>query len=125
MQERLTELQGNLNRQSLSVFGSSSAYGFFAELIDAIVAEAASIFSISDIHTRFPVFSVSHARLTLEIFLDIFEDIASFDDMVEVINEELFSLLFIGSEDNPTCIEDTSDEDSNPGGINSAKLENL
>ena len=45
--------------------------------------------------------------------------------MVEVINEELFSLLVIGSEDNPTCIEGTSEEDSNPDGINSAKLENL
>ena len=125
LQETLTELQGNLNGQSLSVFGSSSAHGFSAELIDAIVAEAASIFSISDIQTRFPVFSVSHAKLILEIFQEIFEDIASFDDMVEVMNEELFSLLFIGSEDNPTCMEDRSDEDSDPDGINSAELENL
>lgn len=123
LREALNELQGQLNSQSLTVFGSSSAHGFSAELIDAIIAEAASIFSISDILTRFPVFSVGHAKLILEIFQETFEDIVTFADVMEVMNEELFSLLSIGSEDYP--MEDTSDEDSDPDGINSAELENL
>ena len=124
LQEALTELQGNLSSQSLSVFGTSSAHGFSTELIDAIVAEATSIFSISDLLTRFPVFSVGHAKLILEIFQETFEDIASFEDMMEVLNDELFSVLSIGSENYP--ITDTSDEDlSDPDGINSAELENL
>lgn len=123
LREALSELQGQLNSQSLTVFGSSSAHGFSAELIDAIIAEAASIFSISDILTRFPVFSVGHAKLILEIFQETFEDIVTFADVMEVMNEELFSLLSIGSEDYP--MEDTSDEDSDPDGINSAELENL
>jgi len=119
LREALSELQGQLNSQSLTVFGSSSAHGFSAELIDAIIAEAA----FSDILTRFPVFSVGHAKLILEIFQETFEDIVTFADVMEVMNEELFSLLSIGSEDYP--IEDTSDEDSDPDGINSAELENL
>ena len=93
------------------MFGSSSAHGFSTELINELVAEASSIFSVSDILKRFPVFNIVHAKMILEIFQETFEDIACnfFDNPGE---KELSFETFSSSE-------------SEPEEYNSHELENL
>lgn len=69
-------MQSNLNGPKLSVFGSHSAHRFSTELINELVTEASSIFLVSDILKRFPVFNIVHAKMVLEIFQETFEGFA-------------------------------------------------
>ena len=54
-------------------------------------------FSLSDILNRFPVFSLGHAKLILEIFQELFEDIPYFDEMMATVapNDPFFHGLIL------------------------------
>ena len=78
------------------MFGSSSAQGFSTELINELVAEASSIFSVSYMLKRFPVFNIVHAKMVLQIFQETFEDIACFEEIMQALPEDLFNFF-----DNP------------------------
>lgn len=77
------------------MFDSTSSSSFTSELVNELVLHASSVFSLSDILKRFPVFSLGHAKLILEIFQEIFqeilEDIPYFDEMMAtVVPNDLF-----------------------------------
>ena len=124
LHESLTELQSNLNGPTLSVFGSSSAHGFSTELINELVAEASSIFSVSDILKRFPVFNIVHAKMVLEIFQETFEDIACFEEIMQALPEDLFN-FFDNPREKELTFETFSSSESEPEEYNSHELENL
>ena len=67
------------------MFDSTSSSSFTSELVNELVLHASSVFSLSDILKRFPVFSLGHAKLILEIFQEIFEDIPYFDEMMATL----------------------------------------
>ena len=68
--EGLQEVAMHLNKLGLSVDHTSS-HGFSEELISDIVSKCSSIFTIDDILSTFPVFSVGNALQILEILQEI------------------------------------------------------
>ena len=57
-------------------------------VVDAIVENSHSIFTVMDITEHIPVFAVQHALKILEVFNEIFEDIPNLDMMVELFGKE-------------------------------------
>ena len=93
LEEALHELKSKLDTQSLSVFGSSSYHGFSDELINAVIMRASTIFSPADLLLEFPIFNISHVKLILEVFNEIFEDIEHMEDLMDLIPDDLYSDL--------------------------------
>jgi len=58
------------------LFDKDVSPGFSVELCQDIVERCSEIFSIGDLTSSFPVFSVSHVIKILEVFQEIFGDIA-------------------------------------------------
>ena len=85
---------------------------------------ASSIFSVSVILKRFPVFNIVHAKTVLEIFEETFEDIACFEEIMQALPEDLFNFS-----DNPGENELTfgtfCSSQSEPEECNFHELENL
>lgn len=73
--EALNELVERMNNSHISVFDQAASHGFSSELIDDVVKECHSIFSVQDILSRFPVFCSDHAYLIMEVINEIFNDI--------------------------------------------------
>ena len=102
------------------MFDSTSSSSFTSELVNELVLHASSVFSLSDILKRFPVFSLGHAKLILEIFREIFEDIPYFDEMMATVEpNDLFFMDFDETE------HISSESDSDPDRINTEELENV
>lgn len=57
------------------LFEKDALHGFSVELCQDIVERCPQIFTIEDLMTSFPVFSMSHAVKILEVFQEIFQDI--------------------------------------------------
>ena len=85
LEEALFELKSKFDIHSLTVFGSSSSHGFSDALISAIVQKASKIFSLNDLISEFPIFNISHGKLILEVFNEIFEDIEHLDELMDII----------------------------------------
>lgn len=110
------------------MFDSTSSSSFTSELVNELVLHASSVFSLSDILKRFPVFSLGHAKLILEIFQEIFqeifEDIPYFDEMMAtVVPNDLFFIDLYYDCDETEHI--SSESDSNPHRLNTEELENV
>jgi hypothetical protein len=76
LEEALQEYQNSLSESSTSLFGSTAVHGFSDELIASIVCNAESIFTLEDLLHTSPVFSNNHTKFILDIFQDIFQDVA-------------------------------------------------
>lgn len=74
--EALLELRESQRAASGMLFDKDVSHGFSVELYQDIVERCSEIFSIGDLMSSFPVFSVSHAIKILEVFQEIFGDIA-------------------------------------------------
>lgn len=124
LKEALLEVKGNLSSQSLAAFGPSSSHGFSEELIDSVVEDSSTVFTISDILSRFPVFNVFHAKLILEVFSEIFEDIVDMEESATAIpNDMYYNLPFLDNEDN--FLGCCSDSDSDPDVVNTDEIEDI
>ena len=106
------------------MFDSTSSSSFTSELVNELVLHASSVFSLSDILKHFPVFSLGHAKLILEIFQEIFEDIPYFDEMMATVapNDLFFMDLYYDCDETEHI---SSESDSDPDRINTEELENL
>ena len=76
LNEALLELRESQRAASGMLFDKDVSHGFSVELCQDIVERCSEIFSIGDLMSSFPVFSVSHAIKILEVFQEIFGDIA-------------------------------------------------
>lgn len=88
------------------------------------MAEASSIFSVSDILKRFQVFNIVHAKMVLEIFQETFEDIAFFEEIMQALPEDLFN-FFDNPREKELTFETFSSSESESEEYNSHELENL
>jgi ATP-dependent helicase YprA (DUF1998 family) len=125
LKEALFELKGKLDIHSLSVFGSSSSHGFSNELISAVVQRASTIFSLKDLISELPIFNISHAKLILEVFNEIFEDIEHLDELMDLIPDELSSDLPFSLDNEELLGYQPLDIDSDPDEVNMYEMENV
>ena len=73
--------------QSLAI-DESASHGFSTQLIDDVVKNSDGIFTIEDVLTNFPVFSVGNAIRILEVIQELFLDIPSLEDTLALFNVE-------------------------------------
>lgn len=73
--------------QSLAIDESASP-GFLTQIIDDVVKNCDGIFTIKDVLTNHPVFSVGNAIRILEVTQELFLDIPSLEDTLTLFNLE-------------------------------------
>ena len=71
--------------QSLTI-DESVSHGFSTQLIVDVVKNCDGIFTIEDVLTNFPVFSVGNAIRILEVIQELFLDIPSLEDTLALFN---------------------------------------
>jgi superfamily II DNA helicase RecQ len=99
LEAALREIKETLAKDSspIQVFGNTALHGFSDELIEDILLQHKHIFTLSDILSLAPVFSIKHACKILEVFHEIFDDcmegmeecIAKVHNSLQVDNIEL------------------------------------
>jgi hypothetical protein len=70
--------------------GSNSfglCHGFSGELVNSIVENCHKLFTIDNINTYLPVFSLSHTLKILEVLHEIFGDISAIDTILEMMQD--------------------------------------
>ena len=80
--ETLLELRESQRATSGMLFDKDVSHGFSVELCQDIVERCSEIFSIGDLMSSFPVFAALHAIKILEVFQEIFGDIAEVFDPI-------------------------------------------
>lgn len=89
----MKEVVTSIEMQGLSI-GNTSSHGFSEQLISDMVSKCSDIFTIEDVLSNFPVFSVGAALHILEILQEIFLDIPNLEKMLALFSFSLdFSLL--------------------------------
>jgi len=84
LREALTEIQQDMS-QSLLLGDAISMHGFSSQLIDDVVKNCSTLFTVDDVFNTCPVFSLSHATKILGLIQDIFQDIPNFDETMNMI----------------------------------------
>ena len=82
--DSLKEVQDSLIRRQ-ALFDGVSCHGFSDQLVQDVVANCHQLFTLIDILELCPVFSIHHALRVLEIIQEVFLDIPSFDNIMDVI----------------------------------------
>jgi ATP-dependent DNA helicase RecQ len=85
LRDALQELVSQINMGRAAVFDMVSTHGFSAQLISDIVDNSYRIFTVNDILTQFPVFSITHAYRILDVLQELFMDIpdSNFEETVD------------------------------------------
>ena len=79
LKEALYEVLADIQSEGLSL-DQSSSHGFSTELIEDIVKNCQNIFTVEDLMTNFPVFSISNALRVLEVVQEVFMDIPNIEE---------------------------------------------
>ena len=87
LRSALEEVFEEMNLQSLAI-DESASHGFSTQLIDDVVKNSDGIFTIEDVLTNYPVFSVANAIRILEVIQELFLDIPSLEDTLTLFNLE-------------------------------------
>ena len=72
-----------------SVFGAPSCHGFSDEVIDCITNNSHRIFTLNDVNTYLPVFTLYHGLKILKILDELFNDIPHIDPLSCLFNNVL------------------------------------
>ena len=88
LEEAFVELSSSMPI-GCSVFGAATSHGFSEELISCIVEKCDCLFTLDDINTLLPVFSVNHAVKILEILDDVFGDIPNINFTSQILYEDI------------------------------------
>ena len=88
----------------------SASHGFSRQLIDDVVTKCEGIFTIEDLLSDFPVFSVGNALKILEVIQELFLDIPSLEETLTLFSfgSNVDSNAWFNLED---CIFSDSDDD--------------
>ena len=81
----LKEVVTSIEMQGLSIDNTSS-HGFSEQLISDVVSKCSDIFTIEDVLSNFPVFSVGAALHILKILQEIFLDIPNLEEMLALFS---------------------------------------
>ena len=130
---RLTILEGGN-----SVSGEDQLHGFSSLLIEQVILKLPYLGTSKDLIHMLPIFSVSHARIILELIQEFFEDVENFEKEIEELcddeecteeTRELFTLMqeFYESDEE---LQEVSDQESandelDDSAVESALLEEL
>ncbi len=130
---RLTILEGGS-----SVSGEDQLHGFSSLLIEQVISKLQYLGTSKDIVHMLPIFSVSHARIILELIQEFFEDIENFENEIEELcdaeecteeTRELFTLMQEFYENDEELQEfsdlESVDDELDDLGVESALLEEL
>lgn len=85
LKSALEEVFEEMKFQSLAI-DEYASHGFSMQLIVDVVKNCDGIFTIEDVLTNFPVFSVGNAVRILEVIQEIFLDIPSLEDTLALLN---------------------------------------
>ena len=85
LEEALYEVLADMRHRGLSL-DESSSHGFSKELIEDIVKNCQHIFTVQDVMTNFPVFSLLNSLRVLEVVQEVFIDILNFEDTSALYN---------------------------------------
>ena len=85
LQSALEEVFQEIKFQSLAI-DESVSHGFSPQLISEVVNNCENIFTIEDVLTNFPVFSVRNAIRILEVIQELFLDIPSLEDTLTLFD---------------------------------------
>lgn len=85
LQSALEEVFQEIKFQSLAI-DESVSHGFSPQLISEVVNNCETIFTIEDVLTNFPVFSVRNAIRILEVIQELFLDIPSLEDTLTLFD---------------------------------------
>ena len=97
-----------------SVFGSSSCHGFSDEVIECIIDNSHRIFTLNDVSTYLPLFTLHHGIKILEVLDELFNDIPHVDSLSCRFNE-----VVLTNEEEPEYYSDSDEQSEN------FELENL
>ena len=64
----------------------SSGHGFSMELIEDITSNCETIFTVQDVISNFPVFSISNSLRILEVIQEVFMDIPNLEETLSFMN---------------------------------------
>ena len=87
LRSALEEVFEEMKLQSLAI-DESASHGFSTQLIDDVVKNCNGIFTIEDVLTNYPVFSVGNAIRILEVIQELFLDIPSLEDTLALFTLE-------------------------------------
>lgn len=65
----------------------SSSHGFSTQLIDDIIRNCESIFTLEDFVTGYPVFPISNVLKVLEVIQEVFMDIPNFKESLALVTQ--------------------------------------
>ena len=85
LKEALYEVLADIRSEGLSL-DQSSSHDFSTELIEDIVKNGQNIFTVQDLMTNFPVFSISNTLRVLEVVQEEFMDIPNFEETLAMYN---------------------------------------
>ena len=98
LKEALYEVLNAMSSEAPALDGSSS-HGFSTQLIDDIIRNCESIFTLEDLLTGYPVFSISNALKVLEVIQEVFIDIPNFEESLALFIQN-FNRSFLQVEPN-------------------------
>ena len=86
LSQALIEFQSTL--ETSNVLGDVSTHGFSSELVEDVINNICTLFTIKDVMDTCPVFSLSHAMKILEIIQETFLDIPNFDESMNMLQDD-------------------------------------
>ena len=110
LEEALKEYQAFLNSGTTNLLGTTHA--FTDELIQDVITNASSIYTLEDVLCTIPVFSTGHAHFILGIFQDIFGDIEGDGQLISMLDSAMTFIDEIRDNDIFENHFDNSDSDS-------------
>ena len=85
LKEALCEVRNDMGVEGLSL-DKSSSHGFSMELIEDITSNCETIFTVQDLISNFPVFSISNSLRVLEVIQEAFMDIPNLKENLSFMN---------------------------------------
>ena len=85
LEEALYEVLDDMRHRGLSL-DESSSHGFSKELIEDIVKNCQHIFTVQDLISNFPVFSLLNSLRVSEVVQEVFMDIPNFEETSALYN---------------------------------------
>ena len=80
------ELRSKLSAYGTSFFEPTASHGFSEQVVEDIVENASTIFTLDNLQESFSIYCTQHVMDVLEVFQELFEDIPDFYQQMEVLS---------------------------------------
>ena len=110
----LLELTSKLSAYGTSFFEPTASYGFSEQVVEGIVENASTIFTLDNLQENFSIYCTQHVMDVLEVFQELFEDIPDFYQQMEVLStlskEVARAEDYLQAMEIAACVENLSDD---------------